>query len=154
MIINSTQCGLLGPFTEAEVLEDRLVCDGTDLCFTVIGDYTVIETNPPGPVVNYSWNGSNYVRLPLTNTEKNIMRANLMSIIDGLEQKSLMNRVIRETFLLDCVERLGPIRAERMALELGRPVSVEEALLTSVGFVKVNILNEQIIALRNQMEAI
>lgn len=81
-------------------------------------------------------------------------KAALQAQIDSLEAKSLMNRVIREKFLIDCVERDGQIRALKMSEALGRPVTLEEALATSVGYVKISQLNDVITALRTQMEAL
>ncbi|WP_295991546.1 hypothetical protein [Rugamonas sp.] len=56
-MIVSTSVGLFGPFAAVNMLDDRLVCDGADLPFTVIGAYEIVD--PPLPdgfyAPDYSW---------------------------------------------------------------------------------------------------
>lgn len=69
MIVSAT-VGLFGPYASVQELDDRLLCDGAELPFTVIGTYSVID--PPLPdgfyAPNYSWAGGTLVlnSLPAT----------------------------------------------------------------------------------------
>jgi len=59
-MIVDTDIGLFGPYTSVQVLDDRLLCDGAELPFTVIGAYSVIDpTLPDGFYApNYTWDGA------------------------------------------------------------------------------------------------
>ncbi len=65
MIVKSEAGHLFGPFQSVDVQGDRLSCDGTELCFSVIGAYTIIESNPPGWPDKYEWDGAQFVELPM-----------------------------------------------------------------------------------------
>lgn len=54
MSVVITASGNFGPYKTIEVLADRLRCDGTDLPFSVIGEYSISEDDglapqPPAP---------------------------------------------------------------------------------------------------------
>lgn len=86
--------------------------------------------------------------VPLTPEQHN---AEIRGQIDELERSSLMNRAVREWVLLKWELEDGPKRAELMSVELGRTVTVEEALASLPAYAKIKALDAQIIALRNLM---
>lgn len=58
MSVVITSSKVYGPYKEIQALDDRLTCDGEDLCFTVIGDYSISEEDSlaapistPAPIV-------------------------------------------------------------------------------------------------------
>ena len=65
-MIVATSVGLFGPYISVQTLSDRLLCDGAELPFTVIGTYTLID--PPLPAgfyaPNYEWDGTELQQLP------------------------------------------------------------------------------------------
>ncbi|WP_343728528.1 hypothetical protein [Duganella sp.] len=47
MIVYTELAGLLGPFDRVEVLADRLLCDGAEVPFSVIGAFEQLEVELP-----------------------------------------------------------------------------------------------------------
>jgi hypothetical protein len=72
-VIINTQSGYIGPFESVETLSDRLLCDGVDIPFSVIGSYTVINDDslmppsPPPPVQVPEFVSMRQARLALLN---------------------------------------------------------------------------------------
>lgn len=62
-MIVSTSVGLFGPYADVQILTDRLLCDGAELPFTVIGAYSVIDPVLPDGFYapNYTWDGTNLI---------------------------------------------------------------------------------------------
>jgi hypothetical protein len=83
MIVKSEAGHLFGPFAAVDVQEDRLACDGTDLCFSVIGAYEIIETDPPGQADKFSWDGTQYVALAMPAGELSALVAAFILKVDA-----------------------------------------------------------------------
>lgn len=81
------------------------------------------------------------------------IKAEAQATIDSLEQKSLMNRAVREWVLLKWELEDGPKRAELLSRELGRTVTVGEALATLPAYAKIKELDAQITQLRGVLGA-
>jgi hypothetical protein len=47
MIVSTELAGLLGPFSDIQQRADRLVCDGAEVPFVVIGAYQLLDLDVP-----------------------------------------------------------------------------------------------------------
>ncbi|MFS2007978.1 hypothetical protein ACEN9F_30660 [Duganella sp. CT11-25] len=47
MIVVTQNAGLFGPFASAELLADRVLCDGAEIPFTVVGACTLLDIEVP-----------------------------------------------------------------------------------------------------------
>ncbi len=64
-----TNIGLFGPFLSVQTHADHLNAGGTIFHLATIGEYELVDEDPPGPVHLYTWNGENYVLLPMSEAE-------------------------------------------------------------------------------------